>query len=617
MLPMRSGKFARALYRRTRHRQSVIPAINRSLRSLCSSAQPQNETPSSSNLLQLLNDDERQLLLRQKEIVADYRSLAKRVGVPVDHSENVLEDCAAFSVVVAGEYNAGKSTLINALLGQKILKTGSIPTTDSVTILSAHPPPDTIVRSKDTILYHELPQSQVLQDITLIDTPGTNAVLTDHTVKTLRLLPSADWILFVTSADRPLSESERSLLESMAHTYRKNIAIVLTKMDVLDQSGGIHGADEKNRVLRFVTEHARVLLGAQPIVIPVSARDAMVSSRGNRSNLAALHDFLSDTLTSDTKLQSKLTSPLSVAEHGLRQCLDVLMSQRERLQDDEATLILLSSHVEAWRREIDSEMERTRTKIRDYMCEHQGQRGYVLVERIGWLAFLTSFADDSTMVSLWVKTAPLDEGARAHVKSAMEEAALNIATRGRAQGQSLIEFLGQRMIQKSSYSLVGKVTAASDFEGVRQRLVARLQGALDRSLPNDDVDIGSLLRTLRLASLGTAGSMVIASCALAVDMHAIALVSVAIGISSSIWGRSMAPKQHLEAWTDSSRVLDTHIAQVLSVELEKLSNRVTEGISPFQSFLATERSRLDTLSQEVEATLASSKRLSHDIHSLR
>ncbi|NTU75650.1 MAG: dynamin, partial [Anaerolineaceae bacterium] len=39
-----------------------------------------------------------------------------------------------FLLVVAGEFNSGKSTFINALLGQKLLKEGVTPTTTQISI---------------------------------------------------------------------------------------------------------------------------------------------------------------------------------------------------------------------------------------------------------------------------------------------------------------------------------------------------------------------------------------------------------------------------------------------------------------------------------------------------
>ena len=58
---------------------------------------------------------------------------------------------SAFSAVIAGEFNAGKSTFINALLGAEILKSGPLPTTDALCLIST--PPD--ITGQDEVDYSE------------------------------------------------------------------------------------------------------------------------------------------------------------------------------------------------------------------------------------------------------------------------------------------------------------------------------------------------------------------------------------------------------------------------------------------------------------------------------
>ena len=52
----------------------------------------------------------------------------------------------------------------------------------------------------------------LLRDIHIVDTPGTNAITREHETLTERFVPRADLILFVTSADRPFTESERQFI---------------------------------------------------------------------------------------------------------------------------------------------------------------------------------------------------------------------------------------------------------------------------------------------------------------------------------------------------------------------------------------------------------------------
>jgi len=140
-------------------------------------------------------------------------------------------------------------------------------------------------------LHHISPPPPLLQDVTFVDTPGINEVLTNHTSKTVQLLPSADLILFITSADRPFPDSEKHLLKSI-QSYRKNIVVVINKIDILDMSVGNHGEDTKNKVVQFVTENAADLLGVNPIVIPISDRDGLACKLMKSSKERKLYDIV-------------------------------------------------------------------------------------------------------------------------------------------------------------------------------------------------------------------------------------------------------------------------------------------------------------------------------------
>lgn len=252
------------------------------------------------------------------------------------------------------------------------------------------------------VVVHSVPELPLLEDLTLIDTPGTNSAWMDHTERTMRLLPAADLILFVTSADRPFSDSERGLLQSI-QAYRKNIVVVINKMDILDQAGGDHGREAKLEVLDFVTDKASELLGARPVVIPVSARDALsaklmerrpgddTDSSGNsgvwqRSNFAALESFLKESLTTQQRLKSKLSNPIGVAEGITVECLRILKGQRKELQVDITTLSIFQSQFEGWKKELEADLVLSRTAMTD-MVRQEGERCRILLRRMHILRF--------------------------------------------------------------------------------------------------------------------------------------------------------------------------------------------------------------------------------------
>lgn len=362
-------------------------------------------------LYRLLTPEERGLLAEQRKLTETSRQLASKVGGSkfsvLTQSSSFLEELqldASFSVVIAGEFNAGKSTLINALLGTKLLESGALPTTDSITIVASASSSREDIAIPLGVKMHSVKEDlPLLEDLTLIDTPGTNSAWMDHTERTLRLLPAADLILFVTSADRPFSDSERSLLKSI-QSYRKSIVVVINKMDILDATGGDHGQESKQAIIDFVTDHASELLGARPTVLAVSARDAlsakiMSKSTGaptasdhqrsnvwHRSNFGTLESFLKDSLTAQTKLKSKLSNPVGLTEGLMAQCMGTLQEQGMDLEADIATLNILQSQFEGWKKELFADMAISRQNMTD-MVRKEGERGAILLSRINFYNF--------------------------------------------------------------------------------------------------------------------------------------------------------------------------------------------------------------------------------------
>lgn len=133
-----------------------------------------------------------------------------------------------------GEFNSGKSSVINALLGSRYLKEGVVPTTNEITFLRySELVSDEIQRCErhpdgQYICYLPAP---ILKDMNIVDTPGTNVILQRQQRLTEEFVPRADLLLFVISADRPLTESEVSFLR-YTQQWKKKVVFVLNKSDL-------------------------------------------------------------------------------------------------------------------------------------------------------------------------------------------------------------------------------------------------------------------------------------------------------------------------------------------------------------------------------------------------
>jgi predicted GTPase len=138
--------------------------------------------------------------------------------------------------------------------------------------------------------------AEILREIHIVDTPGTNAIIREHEAITADFVPRSDLVLFVTSADRPFTETERAFLEQV-RGWGKKVVIVINKIDILE------GEKQIEEIGGFVAENARTLLGFSPDIFPVSARLALRAKQGdpaswNASRFEALERYIRDTLES-------------------------------------------------------------------------------------------------------------------------------------------------------------------------------------------------------------------------------------------------------------------------------------------------------------------------------
>lgn len=307
--------------------------------------------------------DDRAAEIRQAErmLLGDIReALAAAGALParLDLARRATADLdELFLLVMIGEFNAGKSAIVNVLLGSPVLPEGVTPTTDAVTLVR-YGEPRAPRQTEDRIveLWHP---SELLRDVAIVDTPGTNAIVREHERLTRDLLPRSDLVLFVTSADRPLPESERRLLEELRR-WEKPLVVLLNKSDLL------HTPADLATQLAFVERGLRSVTVAPPPVLAVSARRARAAldetnpearrRAWEASGFAALEAFLQETLADRARLQLKLASPLGVVARVLVEERAEIDDRRAVLQDDlrtsEDVARLLQVYADDIRREV-------------------------------------------------------------------------------------------------------------------------------------------------------------------------------------------------------------------------------------------------------------------------
>jgi|CZKU01.1.fsa_nt_gi small GTP-binding protein len=216
------------------------------------------------------------------------KSLRERVDREL--VKKLVED--RFHLVVVGEFNHGKTTFVNALLGKHALPVGVTPTTATIHHIRWAAQPEAFVvapngdrrpipfdeakrfavggAATDDVDHLEIgyPAPLLSERILLVDTPGVNDLSLQRADITYSYIPRADAVLFLLDAGQILKESERVFLnDKLLKASRDKIIFVITKWDLLS-------ADEQAEALAYAKHHLSALV-KDPVVFPVSAEAAL------------------------------------------------------------------------------------------------------------------------------------------------------------------------------------------------------------------------------------------------------------------------------------------------------------------------------------------------------
>lgn len=220
-----------------------------------------------------------------------------------------------FHLVVLGEFNHGKTTFVNALLGAPVLPVGVTPTTAVIHhVVHGETPHATAVAEKSQ---HDVPVEQVADyvvggkaaeeevrylqvdypaailegGVVLVDTPGVNDLNSTRAEITYSYLPKADAILFLLDAGQILKESERAFIANKLLSQSKDkVLFVINKVDLLDE-------EERAEALAYANTHLSRLV-EEPKVYAVSAQQALEGDPDG-SGLTHLTDQLRKFLTEE------------------------------------------------------------------------------------------------------------------------------------------------------------------------------------------------------------------------------------------------------------------------------------------------------------------------------
>jgi small GTP-binding protein len=321
--------------------------------------------------------------LREEEIrlLTDVGSTLAEMGDSAKEDRQRLLDVAHdlrdmfFLVVVIGEFNAGKSSFVNALLGDTLLPMGITPTTEAIELIRYGEVNRKPELREDGIRAWSHPNTGA-PGVALVDTPGSGSVFQKHERTAKSFLHRSDLVIFVVSAKRAFAETERMYME-LAKNYGKKIILAVNQIDLLQPK-------EQLEVRRFIEQQVDELLGIRPLLFMVSAKEALNARSngtvvGDPGGMEGVKAHLRGVLNEAPPAQQKLLAQLDMAERLVGDYMAAIQGKADLVNVDTSKVREVQRELSQQSLGLDTQLQAARAEVIS-VFEGMRQRGMNFID---------------------------------------------------------------------------------------------------------------------------------------------------------------------------------------------------------------------------------------------
>jgi small GTP-binding protein len=558
-------------------------------------------------LTRILSGAEDELVREERRVLAKLRTALARFDAAPEHQQALARSIEQldelFLLVIVGEFNSGKSAFINALVGSKVAAEGVTPTTAQINILQYGETLDRQVREAN--LHVISAPAEILREIHIVDTPGTNAIIREHEAITAEFVPRSDLVLFVTSADRPFTETERAFLEQV-RGWGKKVLIVINKIDILE------GERQVEEVQSFVAENARVLLGFSPEVFPVSARLALRAKQGEpsawtASRFEALERYIQETLDSPGRVQLKLLNPLGVGAALTDRHAAAVRDRAALLKDDFATLDEVDRQLSVYQSDLLRDFGFRISDIDRILLEME-QRGHQFFDDNMRIGRVMDLLNRSRMQQGFEQQVVGD--APQQIERKVGELVDWLVDADLRQWQDVTKHLAERRRQYQE-RIVGDDSTRFHYDRTRlidsvSRESQKVIDTFDRRKEGRELADGARNAVAAAAAvgagaLGLGAVIAFAATTVAADITGFIMASfvAALGFFILPAKREKAKEQMRRKIADVRERLSEALRSQFAQEITRSGDRIRESNAPYSRFIRAEGEKLRTTEQEL------------------
>jgi small GTP-binding protein len=559
-------------------------------------------------LSSLLTESQKLIWHRERELIHQLLDLLEQWEFAEDERKHLQEALTQlnelFLLVFVGEFNSGKSALINALLENQFLKEGVTPTTDRIHIVKYGETTTPEVIGED-IRVLRFPAA-MLRQIHIVDTPGTNAVLRHHEAIVRDFVPRSDMVIFVTSADRPFTESEREFIETIRE-WGKKIVVVINKIDILQDFEAV------TEVKHFVSSQVQRLLSFDPTIFTLSARNAQHDpERQDKSYSEDFKEFqryLEASLSEEGIISLKLLNPLGVAYKITEQYKSIARERLDVLSADADILSKVEHQLTLFEADTDAEFGRHLDRMEKDLLQMR-LRGEEFIDDKMRLLRVPQMLRTKEMQSAFEREVVADTPGR--MEANIHEIIDWLVERELRQWRMMADELGRRKQTEALQDAARE--AAGGFAYNRRQLLDSIGHHADEVIQSYNRTVeAERLTTAVKESVALVGLVEVGAISLGLILKAVLTTAAAdatgilaagilgvLGLTIIPFRRAQAKRELRKKMSDLQSTLHKVLSENFKRELERATSRLNEALAPYRRFVRSEEEQLRLTFKDLE-----------------
>lgn len=238
-------------------------------------------------------------------------------------------------LVVVGEVKAGKSSFINALVREEVCDVAPGPCTTRIRELVYGT--ERSVATLGSVWDRVALPKDVLREVTIVDTPGTNSLVRDHQTITENYIPQSDLIIFVFSAVNPHTKSAWELLTLIRKDWHRKMVFVLQQADRASER-------ELAANREYVRSYAMERQVVDPVIFTLSAKQELEGRP--ESGYAEFRAYLQNAVARGDVWRIKVEGAYQTVRGVMKKLLDQIHTEQHAITSERAFYQQLLQHVE-------------------------------------------------------------------------------------------------------------------------------------------------------------------------------------------------------------------------------------------------------------------------------